>query len=672
MKKLALLVCMFISVTAMSQDISFGKVSEAELKATQHALDSTADAAYLFKKRRTYFDFNTNDGFNVVTEYHSRIKIYTKEGFDYATRHISYRDPKKGDREKVTDLKAYTFNLVDGEIKRTKVSRKDIFEERISKYASQKKITFPEIKEGSVIDIKYKIISPRWIIETLNFQYGIPVDQLDYKVTIPEYFLFNQRAKGYYTINPVKSISRGTISWNTKTRNHAAATVVTQFSRESVSFNKNILEYKQTNIPALKDNEPFVGNINNYRGGMQFELAGTRFPNSRFRDFAVTWGDICKRIYKSEDFGGQLEKTRYFKKDLAQILAEAKTDSEKIASIYYFVQSKMTWNEYFGKFTDEGVKRAYADGKGNVAEINLILTAMLRSAGLNANPVLVSTRANGVPLFPTYKGFNYVVTKVNLGNSYVLLDASDKFSTPNILPARALNWNGREITPNGTSNWVAMVPRRPSKETYTLQLKIADDYSVQGMMRKSLSNHYAMYYRNVNHNKKEEDIIGKIEEKYGIEIEDFKLTNLKKLGKNITYTIKFDIDEAVEVINDKAYINPMVFLARKENVFKAKERSYPIDFVMPWEDKFTVSISIPEGYTVAELPKPLAIGLPEKMGLFKYQVTQQGNKIKLIAMHKNNKSIIGPEYYETLKEFYKQIVAKQQEKIVLVKAAAAK
>ena len=60
------------------------------------------------------------------------------------------------------------------------------------------------------------------------------------------------------------------------------------------------------------------------------------------------------------------------------------------------------------------------------------------------------------------------------------------------------------------------------------------------------------------------------------------------------------------------------------------------------------------------------------MGLFKYQVTQQGNKIKLIAMHKNNKSIIGPEYYETLKEFYKQIVAKQQEKIVLVKAAAAK
>ena len=33
--------------------------------------------------------------------------------------------------------------------------------------------------------------------------------------------------------------------------------------------------------------------------------------------------------------------------------------------------------------------------KGSSAEINMILIAMLRSAGLNADPVILSTRSNG-------------------------------------------------------------------------------------------------------------------------------------------------------------------------------------------------------------------------------------------------------------------------------------
>jgi hypothetical protein len=39
-----------------------------------------------------------------------------------------------------------------------------------------------------------------------------------------------------------------------------------------------------------------------------------------------------------------------------------------------------------------------------VAEINFILTAMLKFAGINANPVLINTIDHGVPVFPVERG----------------------------------------------------------------------------------------------------------------------------------------------------------------------------------------------------------------------------------------------------------------------------
>jgi hypothetical protein len=63
-----------------------------------------------------------------------------------------------------------------------------------------------------------------------------------------------------------------------------------------------------------------------------------------------------------------------------------------------YVKANVIWNNY--GYSCDGVKTAYKKIKlGNVAS-NLMLTAMLRYAGLTANPVLVSTRSNGIALFP--------------------------------------------------------------------------------------------------------------------------------------------------------------------------------------------------------------------------------------------------------------------------------
>ena len=82
--------------------------------------------------------------------------------------------------------------------------------------------------------------------------------------------------------------------------------------------------------------------------------------------------------------------------------------NERIAAVFNYVKSNVKWNDFKGYSCNDGVKKAYKDKVGNTAEINLMLTAMLRFAGFNANPVLVSTRDNGIAFFPSVDRYGFI------------------------------------------------------------------------------------------------------------------------------------------------------------------------------------------------------------------------------------------------------------------------
>lgn len=652
MKRIIIVVLLLNQVLLFGQNYKFGKVSKQELEEQFYPLDSTTDAAYLYRKSRTYFDFLPQEGnFQLVTEVQERIKIYTKEGFEMANKSISYYNPDVGLKETVNSIKAYTYSLVDGKIEKEKVSKKSIFTEKVDKYHSTKKITMPNIKEGVIVELKYKYLSPyETSVDDLYFQFGIPVKKLEYVVEIPEYYIFNKKTTGYYMPKMTKTFKNGSIG--------------------DANYSINVFNFDGVDVPALKNNEPFVSSIRNYRGVMKFELTQTDFISigGSLKNYSNSWDDVSSQIFKSSSFGAELKKSRYYKDDLQQILTVAKTNKDKVAAIFQHVKNQVKWNGFYGKYTEYGVKKAYKERVGNDADINLILTSMLRSAGLEANPVLVSTRKNGVPFFPTIKGFNYVISMVEFPDgSYVLLDATEKYSLPNILPVRDLNWNGRKITKNGVSSWVKLTSSKPALEENLLMVSINNDLMVEGMCRTKYNNLNALYFRKNNNHIKEENLITKLEEENNIEIEDYKIAAKEEINKPIVRTIKFLSEDLIEQINGKIYVEPLLFFSEHTNPFKAEERKFPVDFATPWKDKFRVSIKIPEGYKVEKLPASLAIGLPDNLGVFKFQTTATGNTINTICFVQFNSAIIAPQYYPALKNFYNQMVNKESEKIVLVK-----
>jgi hypothetical protein len=649
-----------------AQDFKLGKVTVAELQEKECPNDPTAVAAILFKKGDVKFEYLNDTGFNSISTVTIRIKIYKQEGLDWSNQEVNFREGSS--REKVTFTDAVTYNLVDGKIEKTKLKGEGEFEQNINKFWSKKKITMPNVKVGSVIEYKYIIKSKNiGVLRDWDFQTKIPVNYSEYKTFIPEYFIYSANQKGF--VFPKKMIEKHqqSIIINGVTSKDGSVGGPIFSNGNKLDFEETQTTYIAENIPAMKE-EAYVNNINNYSSTLSQELSMTKYPNENLKPYSTNWNAVVKTIYEYEDFGPELNKTGYFEDDLKGVIAGLTTPQEKIEAIFNYVKTTIKWSNYLGYSCDNGVKKAYKDKIGNIAEINLMLTAMLRYAGLNANPVLVSTRSNGIALFPNRTAFNYVIAAVENQNNLLLLDASDKFSAPNVLPFRALNWMGRLIRKDGTSTEVDLMPKNTSNNTVMMNYSIGENGVVSGKLRRQLTDYLAMIFRVDNENLKEDNYLEKLEnENKKIEISEYSRGNDKDVKLPVVETFSFSGSNFSENIAGKIYLNPMLFFTKEQNPFKQETREYPVDFGYTFSDKYVVNVKIPDGYKIETLPASAAVTMEENLGSFKYTTKNSEDTILLTITLQINTSIISSEYYSMLKEFYQAIVDKETEKIILTK-----
>ncbi len=640
MRKTLVFIFLVISFIGFSQKNELGKVTIEELQEKVCPLDTAASAAIIFKTSKIKYDITIGQ---VVTETEVKLKIYKKEGYEYANIDEAYFI---GNGERVEFSNAATYNLVKGEIVKTKLKKEGEFKEEVTKDIYRKKITLSDVKEGSIIEYKIKKFTNNGFrLVNFFFQQEIPVKFVELKVEYPNKYYYSKTLTGY---NTPEIIEDG-------------------YNDASSGFYTNRCIYRFKDILPLKE-EGYVNNINNYRTRIRYELASVKNSYGVEENISRDWESVVKKVYENEYFGAELKKTGYFENDIDAILKDLKTTQEKIDAIFNFVKSRVTWNEDLGFTCDIGVKKAYQQKKGNVAEINLMLTAMLRYAGIEANPILVSTRSNGVFMYPSIAAYNYVISGVELENQVILLDATSKYSLPNILPIRDLNWYGRIIRKNESSAEIDLMPKSNSKDVINILAAVNEKGEISGKIREQYFDYNAFVYRNNYNDDSNDAYIEKLEKRYqGLEISDYEVQNKNDITKPVIENYSFTSANSVEIIGDKMYVSPFLFFATTENPFKQDKREYPIDFVYPNQDKFNISINIPEGYVVENLPQPKAVAMPDNIGTIKYNISNNGSQIQLLYVCEMNQPIIASEYYEILKNFYKELVNKQTEKIVIKK-----
>lgn len=640
------------------QKYELGKVSKEELLEKKHGKDTSAVAAVIFKKATTTFSYREKKGFVSTTEFQIKLKVYKKEGASWANFEIPYYIGYNSlDDEQITDISAYTYNIENNQISKTKVESKGKFKNFINEYWAKKTIVFPSVKEGSIIELKYRFNSENLsILPEFQFQYDIPVDYFEFQTIIPEFFIYKGIKSGSRDIEIDQKIENGSQSFDNEYGH-------TMF----MSYKQINTIYRAREISALKK-EMYVANIDNYYGKIEHELETVRMPNEQPKQISTTWDDVVKSIYKDVGFGNEIKEYEYFLSDLKSITNDKTDYNERLDAIFNHVKNHVKWNGKYGYYVKEGVKKAYVNRIGNVAEVNFILLSMLKMGGFKAYPVLITTRENKVATFPNKSMFNYVIVAVVNDNKTILLDATDENSTFNILPIRCLNSVGRIIRDDSSSSEINLIPESNSSIFFNILASIDNEGKVSGKLRGLYNDYNSFYYRDGFGKLSTESIIEKLQKKYqGIEVSDYNVQNIKDLSNPIIENFTFISDNEVEIIGDKMYFSPFLFLAEKQNPFKQEIREYPVDFVFPNTQKFTISITIPDGYLIENLPTNVSMALPENIGKFSNKLNSIGNQIQLIYSLDINQAQIAPIHYESLKSFFRELINKHTEKIVLKK-----
>ncbi len=233
----------FTGTNGFTQEADFGAVTKEQILEQTYPADPSASAAVLYRDISVQFEYMPSEGFHVITHVHERIKIYTKEGFRYATVFENlYKN--KSEKESLGNLRAFTYNLEGEEIVKSKIKGSDTFTKTLNKYYDQETFTMPNVKEGSVIEYQYRLDSPfAYSIDEIRLQYDIPIKKQDVSVAVPEYFYFKPVMKGYLPINPAFNNTTGKIVWVGNTGTNEGFVNNSSYSQRSIDYRVSTTQF---------------------------------------------------------------------------------------------------------------------------------------------------------------------------------------------------------------------------------------------------------------------------------------------------------------------------------------------------------------------------------------------------------------------------------------------
>lgn len=656
---------------AQKPPFDFGKVSEEELLLNSCPIDSTASAVVLSEYCNAYFDYSQERGFVIIRETGHRIKIFNKDGYDQADFSIPLW--KNGSLEdKLTKVKGFTYNLKEGKIDREKLSNDGIYKEEVHDNLERVKITMPLVKEGSVIELSYTVVSEFFYdFHTWYFQHEIPTMWSEYTVQIPEYFSYNKSLRGYIPLDINEtSTDRKSVQINEKTRSSTETglgpVVKTTFQTHDVDFMVVDYRWVAKDVPAFILEEPLTS-IENYISRMDFELASYTPPYSTHTNYSKTWEDIQELLSDHEKFGSQLKGCTFLNDKAEEIISQALENDKLIEAGYSYVQQNMRWNERNEVFATSSLRNAFKDQQGSSADINLMLVAMLRKLNLDASPVILSTRSNGMvsPAHPTLNNFNYVIAAVELDDRVVLLDATDKILHAGMLPVRVLNGQGRIIR-DKSSDWISIDPSEASSRTVMYTIDLTDPEAVKGTIQSSNTGYPAISLR--SQLATEEDQKEMVEEfaadNDGLDITEWDFQNLDDLREAVKERYEFSL-ASIPSAGNLIYLDAVPFDRLEDNPYKLEERLYPVEYPYPYSNTNIFLYKIPPGYTIEDIPESTSVQLPDQGGRYLFEAKSMGNMIQVTTKMEIGKQIYLPEEYQHLKEFHNLVMAKSAEKIVL-------
>ncbi len=665
------LLCLFmLPAFLIAQDKSgkFGKISSEDFHLPKtDIIDSSTSAVILADQGSTSFVGNKQGWVSYVFKRQRRIRIINKKAFDLATVHIPLyvRDEHA---EKVDNLNAVTYNLENGVITETKLDKTGIFDDKLDKNHLEKKFTMPAVKEGSIIEYSYTIISdfyfniPEWQFQSIEY----PTLWSEYEISIPRLVFYVSVRHGIHPFC-IDKTTEGHDSYLIRTK-PAEGSLQLEGENLTVSSITDKHHWAMKDIPAFKT-EDYLTTPVNYADKIEFQLSHT-YNGSEIQDEMNSWKKATEQLLKKEDFGQPLQEDNYWLNDMLQEIGSKATDLEQAKAVYYYVSSHFACTNYNWPFIKTTLRDFVKKRNGTVGDVNLLLIALLRQKRIDAEPVLLSTREHGFnpPSYPVIDRLNYVICRTRINNHIYYLDAAHPGLGFGQLPGNCYNGHARIISEKDSASiYFEPDSLRERKLTMVIIANTNNKGALEGSYQSTLGNQESYNTREKIIRSGKKEYFKSIQTAWG---EDLSISNpdIDSLDQpenpvKIHYDFSMKHDEGAPII----YFNPLFTEAYRENPFKASERKYPVEMSYTFDDTYVLNMDIPDGYTVDELPKSVRVAYNGNEGLFEYIVMNTNNSIQLRCRVRLDRAEFAPEDYSSLRDFFGFIVKKESEDIVLKK-----
>ena len=513
--------------------------------------------------------------------------------------------------------------------------------------AMETEIAFTGLSKNSVIQTTYTLShSDVNMLPSFYVQENVPVAKSTFEVTAPKSVELKFVLKGDHTdwIKQTKEETRNTITYT----------------------------FTASDVPALKSFDD-VPSVSYYAPHVIVYVASYKLPHEDKTVELLSDPTHLYAYYYNFIKNVNITDDEHLDKTVADITKDDKTQREKAAHIYQWVQKNM----HYIAFEDslEGfIPRQAADickrKFGDCKDMASILTAMCRKAGIDAYFTWIGTRHKPYTYEETPLPLvaNHMICTIKLDGEWVFLDGTDPL-IPFGLNPEGIQGKEAMVAISEKDFKIIRVP-----ETSPDVNNICDSTflhisgrNVAGTVKLDFRGYpswnlqtYMMYYKNEDREKYVHAITTRGSNKY-VQA-SYKYNATDNTNKDASLSSEFTIDNYVQSAGKECYINMNLKRDYEDNYVDMADRDVALSFKFKDRLKEVVVLDIPEGYHASYIPKDDTRSLD---GSWNYKISYQSTP-KTITLTKEYElktlSIGVPQFaennkmVESLRKQYKESV----------------
>jgi hypothetical protein len=635
----ALLAVFVVPVWAQKED--WQPITQRDLEIKQVPGDPGADAIQLY-----YADFINDE--QQMEFYYQRIKILNDKGKSRAD--VELVIPPEGS---ISELKARTIQP-DGRITEFtgKPFQKTVIKARGVKVLA-KAFTMPEVNVGSIIEYKYKINWPGIITDNFwTIQHDL--------YTVKESF----RMKPYS--GQIEGFDKG----------YQIATLYSHMPNNIKPLQKGGgYELDVENMAAF-ESEGYMPPEEDLKPQMRFFYIspGNSTPDKFWQDAGQKWNE------DAEHFIGN-------RKEISQAAAQAignETDPEqKLRKLYARAQQVRNLTYERERTVQEQKKEkikanqnagdVLARGIGDREEITRLFVALARSAGFNASIVRVGDRKN--KFFDkgllSQRQLDSEIAVVNQGGKDIYLDPGTQFCPYGYLRWIRTSTQGLKLDKKGgvfviapSAAYDKAIIRR------TAEMALDTGGNLTGTITVKFEGGDALEHRldelDTDDAGKKKDLEDELQGwvPTGAIIKMTKAEGWATSDGPLTAIFSVEMPGYASAAGRRFLVPAYLFQARQLDAFKHVDRKFPVYFPYAFGEIDRVSIKIPDGYTLENVPQSQAA----RLSYAAYQNLAQFDGKQLVTQRilQVNGIFFKLELYPEVKDFFGKVQAGDEQQAVLI------